>query len=331
MKLDLRCVLLNAENLFLLLDQQLPRPFEHLSETEWQKFSTSVYPNKPLHKLLKLKAYLTEIDADVILLTEVGGEESLRNFSQLFLNNDYRVALIEGNSDRSIDVGFLIHKRLSSHFSIVSNKERSINFWYPHERNGTGQPSHKFSRDAAELHLFETDINKPYLIFLLTHLKSPLDPEGIDPFGAARREAELKALLEIYKRLRGQFPLVPIVVAGDLNGNAGRKDTDKEFVDLYKTSDLEDVLELAQKPSEQRVTFYPLKNGTLLPGRQIDYALLSANAQRFLEKIKTEVFRYDIPFRARPLGPQTVEEKQGLPSDHYPLVFHLHDLPVFPK
>ncbi len=331
MKLDLRCVLLNAENLFLLLDQQLPQSFESLSESEWQRFSTSVYPNKSLHKLLKLKKYLDELDSDIILLTEVGGEESLRNFNQFFLNNNYRVALIEGNSDRSIDVGFLIHKRVPTHFSIVSNKDRPINFLYPHERNIPGHPSHKFSRDAAELHLFQSDMNKPFFIFVLTHLKSPLDPEGIDPFGMARREAEFKTLLEIYKKLNAQFPQTPIALCGDLNGNATRHNTDKEFLDLYQATDLEDVLEVANKPLEERVTFYPLKGGALLPGRQIDFALLSSQAKPLLDSNAAYVFRYEIALRGRPLGPQTFEEKQSLASDHYPLVFRLQNIPLNPK
>lgn len=331
MKLDLRCVLLNAENLFLLLDQQLPLPVESINDSEWQRYSTSVYPNKSLHKLLKLKKYLEEIDADIILLTEVGGEESLRNFNQFFLGSNYRVALIEGNSDRSIDVGFLIHKRVRTHFSIVSNKDRPLNFWYPHERKDANLPSHKFSRDAAELHLFERDMDKPFFIFILTHLKSPLDPEGIDPLGTARREAEFKTLLEIYQKLNTQFPQTPIAICGDLNGNASQVDTDKEFLDLYKVTDLEDALEVAHKPHGDRVTFFPMKGGALLPGRQIDYALLSNKAKPLLDADTTYVFRYEIGVRGRPLGPQNFEEKQSLPSDHYPLVFRIKNILLNPN
>lgn len=326
MTLDLRCVLLNSENLFLLLDQPLPSAFEGLSESEWQKYSTSVYPNKSLGRLLKLKNHFIEMDADLILLTEVGGEESLRNFNRLFLNDNYRVALIEGNSNRSIDVGFLIHKRVPSHFNIVSNKERPINFLYPHERQTPGLTSHKFSRDAVELHLFERDINKPYFIFILTHLKSPLDPEGIDSLGTGRRTAEFKTLLEIYGELKQQFGSTPIAVCGDLNGNASRYDTDREFSELYKITDLEDVLELAQIPQGERFTFFPMKSGVLLPGRQIDFVLFSESAKPLLDPEKTSVFRYDIPLRGRPIGPQTYEEKQSLPSDHYPIVFNLKGL-----
>lgn len=324
MKFDLRCLLLNAENLFLLLDHQLPTPFDHLSETEWQKYSTSVYSNKPLKKLLRLKEHLQEMDADILLLTEVGGEESLKNFNNLCLDGNYRVALIEGNSDRSIDVGFLIHKRVPCHFNIISNKERSINFWYSHEKNMANQPSHKFSRDAAELHLFERDINNPFFIFILTHLKSPLDPDGIDSMGSARRAAEFKALMEIYQNLQKQFPKTPMAVAGDFNGNASRIEMDKEFDSLYQTTDLDDVLEIKALPREERITFYPLKSGTVLPGKQIDYVFLSGSAKPYLHS--AEVFRYDIPGRGRPLGPQTADEKLGLPSDHYPIVFNLKNL-----
>lgn len=331
MSLDLRTVLLNAENLFLLLDAPLPPDFETFSEAEWQQHSSSVYQNKPLNKLLKLKKYLLEMNADLILLTEVGGEESLRNFNQYFLNNDYRVALIEGNSDRSIDVGYLIHKRVTTHFNLVSNKDRPINFWYAHERNQPDQPSHRFSRDAAELHFFDRDMDQPCFIFILTHLKSPLDPEGIDPLGTARREAELKALVEIYKNLHQQFPNTPMAVCGDLNGNATRLNTDKEFFEIYRSTDLEDVLELAQKPMEERYTFYPLKSGTLLPGRQIDFALLSNKAKAFLDHSSCSVFRYEINARGRPLGPVTYEEKLALPSDHYPLFFELKGIPLQPK
>lgn len=331
MTLDLRIVLLNAENLFLLLDQQLPHHYLTLDERQWQSFSTSVYPNKPLQKTIKLAQYLDEMDPDLILLTEVGGEESLSNFNQFFLNNNYRVALIEGNSNRSIDVGFLIHKRIPIHFNINTNKDRPINFWYPHERNIAGLPSHKFSRDAAELHLFDNNMNNPFLILVLTHLKSPLDPENIDPMGVWRREAEFKALLEIYRGLAQQFPRTPIVVSGDLNGNAGRHNTDKEFANLYPSTDLEDALELAQVPELERTTFYPVKSGALQPGRQIDFALLSKTAQHFLDTRQTRVFRYEIPNRGRPLGPQTTDEKLNLPSDHYPLLFQLNQLPLRPK
>lgn len=331
MTLDLRCVLLNAENLFLLLDQRPTKSFDQILEPEWKQYSTSVYPNKSLSKLLKLKEYINEINPDVILLCEVGGEESLRNFNQIFLSDDYRVALIEGNSDRSIDIGYLIHKRVPYHFNIISNKDLPINFWYEHELQIPNTPSHKFSRDVAELHLFDRNINKPFFIFLLVHLKSPLDPEGIDPLGLSRREAELKCLLTIYHKLQKQYPSVPMAVCGDFNGNASRHGTDNEFRELYQATDLEDVLELINKPLPERVTFYPLRGGNILAGKQIDYVLLSDGAKGLLDHASSSVFRYEILTKGRAIGPQTLEEKQSLPADHYPIVFQLKNIPVIPK
>ncbi len=53
--------------------------------------------------------------------------------------------------------------------------------------------------------------------------KSGFDPDGIDLKGQVRRRAELRALVEAHARLQSELgPLVPVVVAGDFNGNASR-------------------------------------------------------------------------------------------------------------
>ena len=205
--LNLKFCFLNAENLFLMFDG-VPSKLElpNLSESKWQRLSTSTYENKPLQKCLDLAKSLKEINADIVMLCEVGGFESLKNFNDLFLDETYSPALTEGNSNRNIDVGFLVRKNMDFYFDLQSNKHRSINYLYPHERDSlkTNYPinlampsamSHKFSRDVAELRLFKKNIEKPFLLILLTHLKSRLDPEGIDPGGFERRQAELKTLI----------------------------------------------------------------------------------------------------------------------------------------
>ena len=110
--LNLKFALLNAENLFLLFDKKPDAHVLKLEEVQWQKLSTSVYENKPLRKLLELQKVILEINPDILMLCEVGGEESLKNFNELFLGNQYYTALMEGNSDRNIDIGFLIKKSL---------------------------------------------------------------------------------------------------------------------------------------------------------------------------------------------------------------------------
>jgi endonuclease/exonuclease/phosphatase family metal-dependent hydrolase len=220
-------------------------------------------------------------------------------------------------------VGYLIHQRCSFQYDLLSNKERSINFTYPHEDSKI-TPSHKFSRDVLELHLFTTDRMKPFMIFLSTHLKSPLDPEGIDPGGTLRRKAELNALVDIYKSyVATTLPVPPVIVVGDFNGNASRINTDPEFQYLYQKTDLLDVLELENIPMDQRATFYHVRSGGRIDGKQIDFVFLSKSAQKNLKPGSSRVCRYKNDLHQKNIVPSTIDEKLDLPSDHYPIVFTL--------
>lgn len=333
--LRLKFCLHNVENLFLLFDE-LPRgDWQNESEVLWQKRSTSVYPNKPLEKTQELAKIFQDIDADIFMLCEVGGSESLNNFNHLFLGSKYSTALIEGNSDRNIDVGFLIRKNMGFYFDIQSNKDRPINYLYPHERehldkptfypNGKPTASHRFSRDAAELKLFTQDIDKPFLMILLTHLKSRLDPERIDPNGFERRRAEFLTLLEVQKEMRLKHPECPLIVAGDFNGNAALPQPDPEFEALYKETDLKDVLELGGTSVEERATYYQLRNNQKTDGRQIDFCFLSEAAQSLLRRDSPHVYRFKDEYGLKMGIPTTLEAKMALPSDHYPVVFELEN------
>lgn len=335
---NLKVMLLNAENLFLLSDQTLTPEHLKLDAAQWNRLSTSIYENKPLEKAKALGRMILEESPDLLLLCEVGGLESLQNFNRLFLQEQYSPALIEGNSDRNIDVGFLIRKDLGFYFDIISNKSRSINYLYPHERQSveTGYPlkkavagSHRFSRDVAELHLFQKDREKPFLVFLLTHLKSRLDPEGIDPNGFERRRAELHTLLEIYKELEEKFQnQVPICVAGDFNGNASSFQTDIEFQEIYSSTQLKDVCELAKLSPEQSATFFQVGRSSKTDGKQLDYCFLSPTLSPYLDPTSVAVYRYRGPQGNPQATPTTLEAKLLLPSDHYPLVFQLKNIPV---
>lgn len=325
--IDLKIALLNAENLFLLFDQ--PPTLEHtkLDEIQWQKLSTSIFPNKNLSKLKALTKALNDMDADIILLCEVGGPESLKHFNELFLENKYSTALMEGNSDRNIDVGFLVRKNLPFYFDLSTNKHRLINFNYESERFLRTPPEHKLSRDCAELKLFQREADKPFLNILLTHLKSRLDPEKKDPHGFARRQAELKTVVDIANEVFKRNPDVPMILAGDFNGNASAKTTDEEFKYLYAHTQMSDVLELANIPDEKRATFAHVRNGSKSEGRQIDFCFLTPNAARYLDTSSTTVYRYKDSYGFDLDLPTTLEQKLELPSDHYPILFKLLRVP----
>ncbi|MGZ3774831.1 MAG: endonuclease/exonuclease/phosphatase family protein [Pseudobdellovibrionaceae bacterium] len=334
---NLKFCLLNAENLFLLFDAAPGTELANLSEVQWQKLSTSVYENKSLKKTQEIAKALKEINADIIMFCEVGGFESLKNFSTYFMDGAYSPCLVEGNSERNIDVGFLVRKNLLFYFDLQSNKNRPINYLYPHERESLlkGYPvkggklppgSHKFSRDVAELRLFTQDKEKPFLIILLAHLKSRLDPERIDPNGFERRQAELRTLLEIYKELEIVHPDLPIIIAGDFNGNASQLNTDEEFKEIYSTTSLKDILEVSDTPVEKRATFYQVRNGSRSEGRQIDFAFLSPSAQLLIKDSSAYVHRYKDERGFERDTPRSMDAKLSLPSDHYPLVFEIENL-----
>ena len=336
---NLKLCLLNAENLFLLFDEPPTAETLKLNEAQWQKLSSSVYENKPLKKCQDLAKALLEINADIVMLCEVGGVESLKNFNQLFMNDLYSPCLIEGNSDRNIDVGFLIRKNMEFYFDLESNKHRSIEYLYPHERTSldTGYPvkngkvtsSHKFSRDAVELKLFKKDKDKPFLNLLLTHLKSRLDPERIDPNGFERRQAELKTLISIYREMQERHPQVPVIVAGDFNGNASLLNTDEEFRVIYTETVLKDILEVASVPADQRATYYQVRSNSRTEGRQIDFVFIPPALYPHLSARSPYVFRYRDEFGMHHGVPHNMEAKLRLPSDHYPIVFELENIPLF--
>lgn len=338
-EINLKICLINAENLFLLFDQEATSETLDLTEVQWKRLSKSTIENKSLRKNKELSRALKEIDADIILFCEVGGGESLKNFNHLFMDSAYSPALIEGNSDRSIDVGFLIRKGLPFYFDLQTNKNKLINYLYPHEKlslkneypikSGRITTSHKFSRDCVELHLFTSDKSKPFMIFLLTHLKSRLDPERIDPNGFERRQAELNTILDIYSELSQTHPNIPILVSGDFNGNASRINTDEEFKAIYEKTKLDDVLEISNLPHQERATFYQVRSGGRADGKQIDFCFLDANYHKNVAP-NAEVFRYR-DHLGKPQGiPSSIDEKILLPSDHYPIVFQLTSIKTSP-
>lgn len=329
--MNLKFCQINAENLFLLFDSPLPTNYLKLDQAQWESLSHSIYKNKPLVKTIALAKAFLDINADLFLINEVGGLESLKNFNEYFLNNAYSPILIEGNSDRSIDVGFLIKKNSPFYFDLVSHKNKKIDLVYKKDFLPDGSIpsdlSYKLSRDCAELHLFTQSFDHPFLTVLLTHLKSPLDPEGIDHQGSLRRTAELKACIDIYNEVR-QTTGGPVILAGDFNGNASRLATEKEFTYLYQNSDLEDIFHLAQVPPQERYTYIQIKSGARSEGRQIDYCFLSPDLHSKLNKTSAKVYLYKDEFNSVIQKPLFMDQRGLLPSDHYPVIFTLENLDI---
>lgn len=334
----IRLVEFNVENLFVYLDRLDPHSTKVLadrSEGEWQRLSSSTTPNKPLAQVKTLARTIREMDPDILMLCEVGGLESLNNFCRYFLDGDYVPHLIEGNSDRGIDIGYLVKKSLPFSYDLISHKHRSIDFLYPHERlsqeSGYGHlrsarvTSHKFSRDVLELRLFEESDRPPVAIILLVHLKSQLDRSRIDPQGRDRRRAELEKLVKISNEIRNEVgDETPIFLSGDFNGKASRPDPDPEFEAIYRDTNLRDALEFADIPHDERFTHMQIYNRREGFNRQLDYIFLPQTIAARVNKDETWVYRFKDEYGMTQIIPRNLNEKRLLPSDHYPVILTLN-------
>ena len=327
-KSGFRTVAFNVENLFVYLDESAPLQIDSLSEGKWQSLSRSTVPNKPIADLRALAKSIHEMQPDILMLSEVGGLESLNNFNRHFLQEKFRVFLLEGNSDRGIDIGYLVRADLPYKYDLISHKNRALDFLYPHERQSkaTGydelvkRSTHKFSRDVLELRIFQPENSRPSLILLLVHLKSPLDKERIDPQGRDRRKAELEKLIGIYEEIdRENHSQVPILIGGDFNGIAALPSPEAEFSAIYQRTKLQDVLQLVEAPLEQRYTYLQIHGGNVRP-RQIDYIFVSPHLQGQLIRKECLIYRFQDEYGMPMLVPRTMDEKHLLCSDHYPVV-----------
>jgi endonuclease/exonuclease/phosphatase family metal-dependent hydrolase len=323
---ELNFVQLNAENLFLFLDVYAGQDLQKMTESEWKKLSTSVTPNKPLGKTWALAKAITDIQADVVMLNEVGGLESLENFNKHFLGDQFHCQLKEGNSNRGIDVGYLIRKDLNIKTVLISHKNRPIQFLYPHEESTpAGGKSHYFSRDVAELRLFRQQENTPFLVILLTHLKSKLDPNGIDSAGRKRRAAELNTLVAIYNEVSHEVGAhTPIMVAGDFNGVVAKNGMEPEFQPLHENTNLVDILESAQVSEEDRYTQVQILHSGKILLLQIDYIFGSPKLLPAILASGSHVYRYKSELGVALAVPKNMDERDLLPSDHYPVVASLN-------
>ena len=334
-----RFVSFNVENLFLYFDEAPTKPVREMNEVEWRRLSRSTIENKELAKVLEIARTVDDLNPDILMLSEVGGRESLSNFSRYFLNDRYAPHLIEGNSDRGIDLGFLVRRDLPLKYDMVSHKNRRLDFLYPHERQSkeTGYThlrsgrvnGHQFSRDVVELRCFAESDERPAFIIMQVHLKSPLDPDRIDPGGRDRRRAELEMLVKIHAEVRAEFghPEVPIFISGDFNGTVFGERGESEF-EAMRAGDLKCCFDLAGVAEDERFTWMYLNNRRPGVFRQLDYILVPSVLKSRVDTENTWVYRFRDEHGSYRVVPRNQNEKRLLPSDHYPVVLTLKPISV---
>jgi endonuclease/exonuclease/phosphatase family metal-dependent hydrolase len=306
---NLKVMVLNAQDLFLFMDKHDHErlPVTELTEIKWQLMSSSLFSNKSKEKCQILANTIKEADADFVMVTEVGGPESLSNFAKYVLNDEYISMSLPSNSDRGIDLGYLVKKSLTYTFDIHTHIEYPLPY-----------PARRFSRDVLRLDVKENDEMK--MILLLVHIKSKLDLRRADFEGRTRRILEVKGLIEIYQDLATKYPETPILVGGDMNGHAGETDTEEEFKPIYEQTDLKDIAHLAKIPEEDRFSYIYFNRGGNRFVQQIDYLFISNKFEGIIDPAETYFPRYKNLLGSPLPIPKRMEQKNTLPSDHYPFV-----------
>ncbi len=301
----LKIMVLNAQDLFLFMDKFTDTPIPEMTEIKWQLMSSSLFSNKSKEKCLMLAQAVRDSQADIVMMTEVGGPESLHNFAKYLLNDEYFSLSLPSNSDRGIDLGYLVKKTLNYELDIHSH----IDFPLPY-------PARRFSRDVLRLDFKKGGEIK--MVLLLVHIKSKLDMRKTDFEGRNRRILEVKGLIEIYQDLEKLG--VPVLIGGDFNGHAGEQDTEEEFSEIYKATDLKDIAYLAKIPDEERFSYIYFNRGGNRFVQQIDYLFISEKFTHLIDPMECYFPRYRTLEGAPLPVPRRMEQKNILPSDHYPFL-----------
>lgn len=304
-KMTHKIMVLNAQDLFLFMDKHDGRPLPGMTEIHWQLMSSSIFANKPKEKCEMLARTIQDADADIVMMTEVAGPESLKNFGDALLNGEYRALTLPSNSDRGIDLGYLVKSSLPYEYELKTH----IDYPLP-------KPAYRFSRDVLRLDVKEAGEIK--FILLLVHIKSKLDLKRTDFQGRTRRSLEMQGLLEIYQDLLKLN--VPVLIGGDFNGHAGEKDTEEEFRTLYEKTDLKDIAFLAEIPEEERFSYIYFNRGGQRFLQQIDYLFISEQYRHLIDPGGCSFLRYKNLQGSALAIPQSYEQRNTLPSDHYPFL-----------
>lgn len=254
-----------------------------------------------------------DINADIFGLQEIFNEETLTEFNKHFLDDRYLVSLIEGNSDRGINIAYLVKKNLPYRFEHLTHRSRPI--------TPAGQKPLYLSRDLAELRLFDKVSNQLKMIFLCVHLKSKRSDTGSDFGGKKQRKLEFDFVLETYLELKKRFGVeIPIFLMGDFNGVLWREQVEEEFSGLFERTELIDTLEALQYPTVERTTQFSFNRLKEVLATQFDYLFFPQSLLPLIDAQQSGIYRFKDASGIQIPLPQTSEQRSKLPSDHFPVV-----------
>jgi hypothetical protein len=287
------------------MDKYNGEDLETLFAPKWQLMTASFFPNKSLDKLFAIAEMVKTISPDILMLVEVGGKESLDNFNKYFLDNKYDVLLEPSNSDRGIDLGYMVKKDLPLNAKLISHTKKVLS------------NKKKFARGVFELQLFKDEklIFKNYL----SHLKSKLNMSGNDFEGRGQRGAEVEYLVSLFEKDLKSYPDLPVCFSGDFNGIVYKDDTEEELKPIVDQTQLLDIFEILDLPIEKRMTYCYFNRVNQRHLMQLDYIFINKKFKSSIVPNKTQILGFIHPFTDTYELPVSFKEKRDMPSDHMPV------------
>lgn len=281
------------------MDKYSNEDINSLNEYQWQNLTSSTYGHKSLDKTKDIARTVKETNPDILCLVEVGGKASLENFSKYFLDNQYEIYHLPSNSDRGIDLGYLVKKELPYSFHIYAHTNVKL-------KNGKRPARGFFQLDVK-------DKKNNLLTIFLTHLKSKLDLDNSDFEGRGQRQAEVEYLGLIASK---QQKKNPTLIAGDLNGIIYKELTEFELKPFKDKFSFIDGLEVKGVPVDQRFSYVYFK-GAKPVKMQLDYIL--CHEENAKNVCNAAIIPYKTPYGTIISPPKNMLERSYFPSDHYPL------------
>lgn len=216
--MKLRLCQWNIENLYAFMDYYKGEDLKTISNQDWQALSASTTPNKHIGKIEECAKVISEINPDILMINEIGGVDSAKNFNKYFLNDQFQVFM--NNDNTRIQSAFFVKKHLTVQFKFISTAS--------------------VSRGISQLSLNNLKI-------WLVHLKSKVSVEN-DFQGLDSRKKSVTKFLKTYQE--------NTIIAGDLNATIRHEEEFKELFQLPIKS-FHDDLNTSFKDRVTHVGFYP--------------------------------------------------------------------------
>jgi len=247
---------------------------------------------------------LSQLDADVCLLQEVGSQASLETLNAQLPQPYPYAALLPGNSDRSIHVAVLsrLPVQLTSHRHTVllDSRGRPLREFLSAADAEAHQPSVlRFCRDLLRVDVAGSDV--PLSLYCV-HLKSRTNQPWRMLAADDIRLAECAMLCRLIAAFRQQHPHALVVLCGDFNDRL----SSDALAPLAALEFCDPLGELLQKTGRNPSTYWPKRR------MRIDHILLCPRAAQ----------------RVVPDSPMIHANRMAqTASDHYPVSLVLNVAP----